>query len=79
MSAIPTVTALRFTGSADRELLPLLVLGPSLGTSAATLWRGCAAHLTDAFDEDIFVVTEHGWASLLSSAAGHLPCLTTVA
>ena len=44
----------------------------------AMAWRYCN-HLTDAFDEDIIVVTEHGWASLLSHAAGPLPCLTEAA
>jgi hypothetical protein len=42
----------------------------------AMAWR-YSNHLTDAFDEDIIVVTEHGWASLLSYAGGRLPCLET--
>ena len=33
MSA-PSISAVRMTGAAHREELPLLVLGPSLGTSA---------------------------------------------
>ncbi len=57
---IPTVTAVRLTGSADRASLPLLVLGPSLGTSAATLWRECAGHLTDAFDVLAWDLPGHG-------------------
>jgi hypothetical protein len=40
----------------------------------AMAWR-YSNHLTDAYDEDIVVVTEHGWASLLSHAAGHRPHL----
>lgn len=60
MSAIPTVTAVRMTGAADRSSLPLLVLGPSLGTSAATLWRGAAAHLTDVFDVLAWDLPGHG-------------------
>ena len=39
----PAITAVRMTGAAHRAELPLLVLGPSLGTSAATLWSACAA------------------------------------
>ena len=36
--SVPTITAVRLTGAANRAELPLLVLGPSLGTSATTLW-----------------------------------------
>ncbi len=49
------MTTLRLTGSqlsaahGDDGLKPLLVLGPSLGTSAATLWSACAGHLADRF------------------------------
>ena len=39
---IPGITAVRLSGAAHRAELPLLVLGPSLGTSAATLWGDCA-------------------------------------
>ena len=46
----PSITAVRMTGARHRAELPLLVLGPSLGTSATTLWTACAAGLTDAFD-----------------------------
>jgi hypothetical protein len=38
----------------------------------ALAWR-YSNHNTDAFDHDIIVVTEHGWASLWSHAAGALP------
>ncbi|MDF9716237.1 4-carboxymuconolactone decarboxylase [Nocardioides sp. ChNu-99] len=48
------------TGAAHREELPLLVLGPSLGTSAATLWTTCAAGLTDAFDVLAWDLPGHG-------------------
>lgn len=47
---IPTITASRPGGGSPRSDLPLLVLGPSLGTSAATLWGTCARHLVDDFD-----------------------------
>jgi 3-oxoadipate enol-lactonase/4-carboxymuconolactone decarboxylase len=47
----PTVTAVELGG--DRRL-PLLICGPSLGTSAEALWSACAALL----DQDFHVV---GW------------------
>ena len=48
---IPGITAVRMTGARHRAELPLLVLGPSLGTSAATLWaRLRRAASTDDFD-----------------------------
>lgn len=46
----PSITAVRMTGSAHRAELPLLVLGPSLDTSAMTTWSACAAGLTEEFD-----------------------------
>jgi 3-oxoadipate enol-lactonase / 4-carboxymuconolactone decarboxylase len=57
---IPAITALRLTGARHRTELPLLVLGPSLGTSATTLWSACAAHLTDAFDVVAWDLPGHG-------------------
>jgi len=57
---IPTVTAVRMTLAQHRAQLPLLVLGPSLGTTAATLWRPCADHLTDAFDVLAWDLPGHG-------------------
>jgi 3-oxoadipate enol-lactonase/4-carboxymuconolactone decarboxylase len=57
---IPGITAARLSGAAHRAELPLLVLGPSLGTSAATLWTACAAHLTDAFDVVAWDLPGHG-------------------
>lgn len=41
-----TVTAVHLGGRPDQ---PLLVLGPSLGTSATTLWSAAAEHLSDHF------------------------------
>ena len=58
--SVPTVTAVRLTGAANRAELPLLVLGPSLGTSATTLWSDCAAGLTDAFDVVAWDLPGHG-------------------
>ena len=43
-----------------RAELPLLVLGPSLGTSARSLWGDCATHLTDAFDVLAWDLPGHG-------------------
>ena len=57
---IPAITVVRMTGSRDRAALPLLVLGPSLGTSASTLWTVCAAGLTDAFDVVAWDLPGHG-------------------
>jgi 3-oxoadipate enol-lactonase/4-carboxymuconolactone decarboxylase len=57
---IPTITAVRMTGAAHRAELPLLVIGPSLGTSATTLWGACAASLTDAFDVIAWDLPGHG-------------------
>ena len=57
---IPAITAVRMTGARHRAELPLLVLGPSLGTSATTLWRACADRLTDAFDVVAWDLPGHG-------------------
>ncbi|QWF22576.1 4-carboxymuconolactone decarboxylase [Nocardioides sp. LMS-CY] len=57
---IPSITVVRLTGGRDRTTLPLLVLGPSLGTSATTLWAACAAGLTDAFDVVGWDLPGHG-------------------
>jgi 3-oxoadipate enol-lactonase/4-carboxymuconolactone decarboxylase len=57
----PTLTLVRLTGAADRAERPLLVLGPSLGTSATTLWTACAnAGLTDHFDVVGWDLPGHG-------------------
>ena len=57
---IPAITAARLTGARHRAELPLLVLGPSLGTSATALWSACATHLTDAFDVVAWDLPGHG-------------------
>ncbi len=57
---IPSITAVRMSGARHRAELPLLVLGPSLGTSATTLWTACAAGLTDAFDVVAWDLPGHG-------------------
>ena len=56
----PAVTGVRMTGAAHRAELPLLVLGPSLGTSAVDLWTVCAEHLTDRFDVLAWDLPGHG-------------------
>ena len=57
----PAITLLRLTGAAHRTELPLLVLGPSLGTSASALWTGCAqAGLTEHFDVVAWDLPGHG-------------------
>jgi 3-oxoadipate enol-lactonase/4-carboxymuconolactone decarboxylase len=57
---VPSITAVRLTGAAHRAELPLLVLGPSLGTSASTLWGRCATNLTDSFDVVAWDLPGHG-------------------
>lgn len=57
---IPAVTAVRLTGAAHRGELPLLVLGPPLGTSATAAWSETAARLTDAFDVVAWDLPGHG-------------------
>jgi 3-oxoadipate enol-lactonase/4-carboxymuconolactone decarboxylase len=59
--SVPTITAVRLSGAANRAELPLLVLGPSLGTTAATLWTECAAGLTDVFDVVAWDLPGHGY------------------
>jgi 3-oxoadipate enol-lactonase/4-carboxymuconolactone decarboxylase len=56
----PAITAVRMTGAANRAELPLLVLGPSLGTSATALWTAAAAGLTDHFDVLAWDLPGHG-------------------
>ena len=52
-----TVTAVRLGGRPD---LPLLVLGPSLGTSATTLWSAAAQHLARSFQVVAWDLPGHG-------------------
>ncbi|SDS03265.1 4-carboxymuconolactone decarboxylase /3-oxoadipate enol-lactonase [Nocardioides scoriae] len=59
---VPTITAARLTGAAHRAELPLLVLGPSLGSSASTLWTRCAmSGLTEVFDVVAWDLPGHGY------------------
>lgn len=54
---VPQITAVRLGGS---PRLPLLVLGPSLGTSARALWSSTAAHLADRFEVVAWDLPGHG-------------------
>lgn len=53
----PYLTAVRLGGS---QSLPLLVLGPALGTSARTLWSRCAAQLSEKFEVLAWDLPGHG-------------------
>lgn len=52
-----TVTAFRLGGRPGK---PVLVLGPSLGTTAVTLWSAAAAELADSFDVVGWDLPGHG-------------------
>lgn len=54
---VPQITAVRLGGS---PALPLLVLGPSLGTSARALWSSCAAELSSSFEVLAWDLPGHG-------------------
>lgn len=56
---IPSITATRMSG-AGRDSLPVLVLGPSLGTSSHALWSQCAGDLTGSFDVVAWDLPGHG-------------------
>lgn len=54
---VPRITAVRLGGS---PALPLLVLGPSLGTSGRALWSTCAADLSASFEVLAWDLPGHG-------------------
>jgi 3-oxoadipate enol-lactonase/4-carboxymuconolactone decarboxylase len=56
----PVVTGVRMSGARHRAELPLLVLGPSLGTSAGALWTESAQHLAGDFDVLAWDLPGHG-------------------
>ncbi|MEU8202244.1 4-carboxymuconolactone decarboxylase [Streptosporangium sp. NPDC049046] len=60
---IPQITAVRLGGS---PRLPLLVLGPSLGTSARTLWSSTAKHLSGHFEVIAWDLPGHGTNSIVA-------------
>jgi 3-oxoadipate enol-lactonase / 4-carboxymuconolactone decarboxylase len=70
LTTAPAVTTIELTTS---RRAPLLVVGPSLGTSVEALWAGCAALLADRFH----VV---GW-DLPGHGTNHapVPCKVTIA
>jgi 3-oxoadipate enol-lactonase/4-carboxymuconolactone decarboxylase len=53
----PAISAVQLGGGPD---LPLLVCGPSLGTSAIALWSACAARLADDFHVVAWDLPGHG-------------------
>lgn len=55
--SVPRIIAVRLGGS---PALPLLLLGPSLGTSAEALWSDCAAELTGHFEILAWDLPGHG-------------------
>lgn len=55
---IPAITGVQLGGSAN---LPLLVCGPSLGTSATALWSPVAALLSDEFHVVAWDLPGHGY------------------
>ena len=59
MTAVPTISAVQLGGTADASL-PLLVLGPSLGTSALSLWSQSAAILASDFHVIGWDLPRHG-------------------
>ncbi|MEV8373369.1 4-carboxymuconolactone decarboxylase [Kribbella sp. NPDC056861] len=61
---VPRITAVHLGGAPG---LPLLVLGPSLGTSAQTLWSQAAAHLTDSFEVIAWDLPGHGTNATVGS------------
>ncbi len=62
----PRISAVRMSGAEHGADLPLLVLGPSLGTSATTLWGACARRLGDSFDVLAWDLPGHGHNTTVS-------------
>ena len=54
---VPSITVVQLAGDADK---PVLVLGPSLGTSVTALWSECAALLGDRFHVVGWELPGHG-------------------
>ncbi len=63
--SIPSIVARRLGGDRRR---PVLVLGPSLGTSAAALWGDCAKLLADRFDVVAWDLPGHGLSPVPTEA-----------
>jgi 3-oxoadipate enol-lactonase/4-carboxymuconolactone decarboxylase len=59
MNAVPVLSFVDFSGAAGRGL-PLLLLGPSLGTSARNLWGSAAQALTEQFQVIGWDLPGHG-------------------
>jgi 3-oxoadipate enol-lactonase / 4-carboxymuconolactone decarboxylase len=58
VSPVPTLAGTPFGGRG-----PLLVVGPAIGTSAATLWARCAAELSEDFQVLAWDLPGHGAAA----------------
>jgi 3-oxoadipate enol-lactonase/4-carboxymuconolactone decarboxylase len=56
---VPAISGIRLSKH-DGGAHPLLVFGPSLGTSAASLWSHCAQELADEFDVIGWDLPGHG-------------------
>ncbi|EFC80055.1 4-carboxymuconolactone decarboxylase [Parafrankia sp. EUN1f] len=80
-----TIPRLRTVELAGRPGLPLLVVGPSLGTSAKTLWSAVAKRLGDRFHVVGWDLPGHGGCpvgepfSIADLASGALECAAEVA
>lgn len=84
MSAVPTLSALHLGGQGD-PTRPLLVLGPSLGTTALSLWGAAAETLAADFDVLAWDLPGHGTSgpategfSLAELASGVLTVIENV-
>jgi 3-oxoadipate enol-lactonase/4-carboxymuconolactone decarboxylase len=66
MTPAPSVTGIELGGAPD---LPLLVCGPSLGTSAAALWSSVATLLADRFHVVAWDLPGHGTNRVVPSTA----------
>jgi 4-carboxymuconolactone decarboxylase len=83
MSSVPAISSVSL--GAPSTSGPLLVLGPSLGTSAATLWAECGTALAEDFDVIAWDLPGHGGSdpatdgfSLAELAAGVLAMVDDV-
>jgi pimeloyl-ACP methyl ester carboxylesterase len=68
MTPLPTITGIQLGGSPD---LPLLVCGPSLGTSATALWSPVATLLADDFHVVAWDLPGHGGNRTVPSHDGN--------
>lgn len=57
---VPSISAVRLSGARNRQELPLLLLGPSLGSTVSEVWWPCVEHLADSFDLVAWDLPGHG-------------------